>query len=166
MIFPNWFFRYQVEINRGWEGKSRRISFRFFSSIHESTEREFIGEIIYPWSKYITFKPKALLFLSVLQSYNSITESIKRFSVFIHKVHNVQNSVSGSIGVPDKNMYIDLNTIILDSIVSWNLKKYLKKCKFKRVHIPRDRQIFQSKASIFTSVSSFMEFLQRWIKIS
>ena len=66
----------------------------------------------------ITFKPKALLFLSVLPSYNSITESIKRFSVFIHKVHNVQNSVSGSIGVPDKNMYIDLNTIILDSIVS------------------------------------------------
>ena len=75
--------------------KAEGSHFSSFSSIHESTEGEFIGEIIYPRSILLLGLKHLCDFISVERSYNSgTTESINRFSVvYIEDIGNVSGSM-------------------------------------------------------------------------
>ena len=102
LSFPTWFFKIQVQINRGIEhqGKSIRIAFLFLSSQHDSTEEEFIGGNNLPL-EYNNFKPKTSK--TFLWSYNrkTVVQKVSKDPVLLIWIwrfwrYNVQKSGSGS----------------------------------------------------------------------
>ena len=100
LSFPTWFFKIQVQINRGIEhqGKSIRIAFLFLSSQHDSTEEEFIGGNNLPL-EYITFKLKTSK--TFFWSYNrtTVVQKVSKGPVLLthmNRRYNVQKLDSGS----------------------------------------------------------------------